>query len=54
MGNVVDYVKAESLDRGAQQLTQAELERLEELLSPMTGDGGYRSPENVPVHGRRA
>jgi hypothetical protein len=39
MGNVVDYVVVESLDRRAQQLTQAELDRLKELSSAMTGDG---------------
>ncbi|WP_268961458.1 hypothetical protein [Nonomuraea cypriaca] len=39
MGNVVDYVRVESLDRGTQHLTRAELDRLEELLSSTTGDG---------------
>ncbi|SDK79106.1 hypothetical protein [Nonomuraea jiangxiensis] len=38
MGNVVDYVKVESLDTREQRLTGAELDRLEELLSTMTGD----------------
>lgn len=33
MGNVVDFVKVESLDRRAQQLTQAELDLLDELPS---------------------
>ncbi|SEG99238.1 hypothetical protein SAMN05444920_112310 [Nonomuraea solani] len=33
MGNVVDYVCAESLDRRSQQLTQAELDRLGELMT---------------------
>ncbi|MGW4425310.1 hypothetical protein [Streptosporangium sp. NPDC004631] len=32
MGRGVDYIKAESLDRGEQELTEAERERLEELL----------------------
>jgi len=36
MGNVVDYIPAESLDRWAQELTLAELERLEEFLTGMT------------------
>ncbi|GII96782.1 hypothetical protein [Sinosporangium siamense] len=40
MGNFVDYISVESLDRRAQHLTQAEHERLAELLSTMTGDGG--------------
>ncbi|MFD1544196.1 hypothetical protein [Nonomuraea guangzhouensis] len=39
MGNVVDYVPVESLDRSTQQLTPAELDRLEELSSAMPGDG---------------
>ncbi|MEU7857020.1 hypothetical protein [Nonomuraea sp. NPDC049141] len=39
MGNVVDYVPVESLDRPNQHLTQAELDRLEELSSAMSGDG---------------
>ncbi|WP_276615362.1 hypothetical protein [Nonomuraea basaltis] len=39
MGNVVDYVMPASLDRRTQHLTQAELDRLEELLSAMSGDG---------------
>lgn len=39
MGNVVDYVSAESLDRMTQHLTEAELARLRELLSAMTEDG---------------
>lgn len=33
MGNVVDYVSVTSLDRRSQQLTQAELDRLEELAA---------------------
>ena len=32
VGNVVDFRKCESLDRGRQRLTEPELERLEELL----------------------
>jgi len=39
MGNVVDYASVESLDKRTQQLTQAELDRLEELSFAMTGDG---------------
>ncbi|MDX3104145.1 hypothetical protein [Nonomuraea angiospora] len=39
MGNVVDYIVTESLDRETQHLTQAELDRLGELLSATTGDG---------------
>jgi hypothetical protein len=39
MGNVVDYISAESLNRRTQYLTQAELDRLKELLSAMTDDG---------------
>ncbi|GAA5037599.1 hypothetical protein GCM10023259_001280 [Thermocatellispora tengchongensis] len=38
MGNVVDYIPVESLDRWNQHLTQAELDRLEELLSAMADD----------------
>ncbi|MEV4176778.1 hypothetical protein [Nonomuraea sp. NPDC049709] len=38
MGRNVDFVSVESLDRRAQQLTRAELERLEELSPTMTGD----------------
>ncbi|GAA3592281.1 hypothetical protein GCM10022419_088940 [Nonomuraea rosea] len=38
MGNLVDYVTAESLDKAAQCLTQAELDRLAEL-SPRAEDG---------------
>lgn len=32
MGNVIDFRKCESLDRGRQRLTEPERERLEELL----------------------
>jgi hypothetical protein len=32
MGNVVDFRKCESLDRGRQRLTEPECERLAELL----------------------
>ncbi|MFG1704134.1 hypothetical protein ACFLIM_13170 [Nonomuraea sp. M3C6] len=39
MGNVVDFRSVESLDRRTQHLTQAELDRLEGLLSAMTDDG---------------
>lgn len=39
MGNVVDYIVTDSLDRATQHLTQAELDRLGELLSATTGDG---------------
>ncbi|MFI6740646.1 hypothetical protein ACIBI9_47655 [Nonomuraea sp. NPDC050451] len=39
MGNVVDYIATETLDRETQHLTQAELDRLSELLSATTGDG---------------
>ncbi|MFI7700536.1 hypothetical protein [Nonomuraea sp. NPDC049480] len=39
MGNVVDYLSADSLDRAAQHLTQAELDLLEKLLSATTEDG---------------
>ncbi|MEU4226378.1 hypothetical protein AB0F17_18945 [Nonomuraea sp. NPDC026600] len=39
MGKVVDYVPVESLDKSTQHLTQAELDRLEELPSAMSGDG---------------
>ncbi|MEO3876479.1 hypothetical protein ABGB18_47595 [Nonomuraea sp. B12E4] len=38
MGNVVDYLKVESLDSREQRLTRAELNRLKELLSAMPGD----------------
>ncbi|WP_281200162.1 hypothetical protein [Nonomuraea candida] len=37
MGNVVDYVTVESLDRRTQQLTPAELDRLAEMR-PATPD----------------
>ncbi|MEV0388890.1 hypothetical protein [Nonomuraea sp. NPDC050643] len=39
MGNTVDYVSVESLDRRTQHLTQVELDQLEELSSATTGDG---------------
>ncbi|MFI7633255.1 hypothetical protein [Nonomuraea sp. NPDC049400] len=38
MGNRVDFRTPGSLDRRAQQLTRAELDRLEELLTAMTDD----------------
>lgn len=33
MGSVLDYVSVASLDRRSQQLTEAELDRLEELTA---------------------
>ncbi|MEV1178233.1 hypothetical protein [Nonomuraea sp. NPDC049784] len=41
MGNVVDFKSAESLDRRAQHLTEAELDRLRELLTATAGDGEH-------------
>jgi hypothetical protein len=38
MGNVVDYVSVASLDRRSQQLTQAELDCLEELTAAEDGE----------------
>ncbi|MDF5757266.1 hypothetical protein P3X83_32110 [Spongiactinospora sp. TRM90649] len=39
MGNVVDYIRVESLDRQAQHLTQAELDLLADLLAARPADG---------------
>ncbi|MBB5779136.1 hypothetical protein HD596_005892 [Nonomuraea jabiensis] len=39
MGGGADFGAVESLDRETQHLTQAELDRLRELLTATTGDG---------------
>jgi hypothetical protein len=46
MGNVADWKKCESLDRCRQELTDAERERLEELLraAAVQGAGSTQEP----------